>query len=241
MIKKFKSYFLNIWEEKDYLMMVFWSIIAILALVATIELLDILISFIAEKFDLLIICATIMTVCSFYFKHKNKEKLTKIAKQNQANKIVETEIHENNYIIVRRCIFEILDNGLSDILGLKKINRLSELDSPSKIVIKGDVFFYQFVALKKSDEVDCNSIKEILQKEINEALDNFKLGIRQTKFISNGKAFPILNVDSVKDLGNYIQLELAWASDDYVDLLEARKNLLAEKLDEDNNFYDDDF
>jgi hypothetical protein len=242
MIKKFKSYISSIWEEKKYLMIALWSVIAIIALVATIELTEMLISFIAEKFDLLIFLGTICFVSYFYLKYKKEEQIARISKVNQNKEVIEKELHENNFICIRKCIFQILDNDISDVLGLKKPIRLSELDSPGKIVVKGNVFLYQFVVLKKSNEVDCNRIKEVLQKEVNEALDNFRLeGIRQTKFIANGVAFPILNVDSVKDMGNYIQLELVWASQDYVDLIETRKNILAEKLNKDNSFDDDDF
>ncbi len=230
------------WLKKDYLMLIIWTLIIGSSIAGSLKLIWIFAIFIAGKFELLIICGTIVLIWFLYLKFIKQEKIAKKSKQNQTNKIIEKELHENNYICIRKCLFDILDNDISEVLGLKKPARLSELDAPGKITVKGNVFLYQFVMLKKSNEIDCNSIKEILQKEINEALDNFRIaGIRQTKFISNGVAIHILNVDSVKDLGNYIQLELVWASDDYVDLIETRKNILAEKLNEDNSFYDTDF
>lgn len=242
MYKKIKDKIHEAWLKKDYLKLLGWTLLIGLVIVVGLELISIFISFIAEKFDLLVICTTIVVVWYLYLKHVKQERIEKNSKQNETNKIVEKELHENNYICIRKCLFDILNNDISEVLGLKKPARLSELDAPGKIVIKGNVFLYQFIVLKKSNKVECNRIKDILQKEVIEALDNFRFeGIRQTKFILNGNVFPILNVDSVKDVGNYIQLELVWANEDYVDLIETRKNLLTEKLNEETSLYDTDF
>lgn len=237
MFIKIKEYLLNLWNEKRYGMLIFLLIISALGIVITIQLFAIFVSFIAKKFDLILLLGTICFVSYWYLKSKN-DRLPK-EKTKSDNCFIEEELHENNYILLRKCLFQLLEDS-ADILNLKK-SRVSELDSPSKIIVKGNLYTYQYIVLKKGD-IDCKTIENVLQQRINQKLENFEFeGITQTKHIWNGFNYPIIKLHSVKDTGSYIQIELVFTSDKYLELMNARKNLIANEPYNKNEFYDKDF
>lgn len=238
--KKFKTYILDLWRNKDYFKLIAVSASSILIMILAVQLLTILISFISKKFEVILLFGTICFVSYWYFQNKGYRYLNNTVKQDKSDSIVEKELLENNYIELRKILFQSLDD-CADVLNLIKPVNLSSLDSPSKMIIKGRLYSYQYVVLKKN-EVNCQAIKNVLQQRINQKLENFEFeGLRQTKFIYKGFCYPIVQVHSVKEVGEYIHIELVFVNDNYIDLLNLRKNMLLDELYYKNEVYDSDF
>ena len=163
-------------------------------------------------------------------KSKKEEKLreeerciTILNRQREENAETEKALLESNYIIVRKCFHSVIMD-IADHVHLKKPTSLSELDSPSRMVSKGNVTMYQFVALKTSQEMNPAVIKDVLQTRMTQKLSSNEIaGLSQTTYIYEGQAFPLLCIDEVVDIGNYIQIDLAWASESYCRLIQDRK------------------
>lgn len=152
-----------------------------------------------------------------------KEKQNAILNQLKAQESEsEKTLLESNYIAVRQCIYSVLME-IADKVNLAKPQTLSEMDSPSRVIFKGNVPMCQFLVLK-TQEISTSAIKEIMQIRIAQRLTSTEFaGITQTTYIYDGQAFPILCIDDVLDVGSYIQVDVAWANEAYCNLVRNRK------------------
>lgn len=248
-INKILNKLLLLYHEKKYGKLASYSllllIIAIVIIWITCSIIFRIYDFFAMHFNgiLCIICAFAM---AYYYSYNNKKKKNEqIHNERENNNIIdentEKEIAENNYIIIRRCLFAVI-NEVYDIIGVKKLDSLSELNAPSHLTRRADILMYKFFALKQKD-VNTSTIKKVLQQRINQKLLDFEFpDIKQNNFIYSGKAYPMLNIYEVTDESEYIQIVVSWASKQYFDLLSIRRNnIMNSNLIINNNFNDDDF
>ena len=62
-----------------------------------------------------------------------------------------------------------------------------------------------------------------MQNAIEQRLNNNEIdGITQTAYFYNGQVFPAIMVDNVREMGNYVQVDVAIASDYYCKYRERR-------------------
>lgn len=129
---------------------------------------------------------------------------------------------EATYKIIRKNLCSVLGD-ISEITKLRKPTTLSQLDCPTHFDIISKAVVYHFLALKQSDEIDTFNVIGILQNTIEQRLNNNEVeGITQTIFFYNGQAYPSIMIDKVQDLGNYVQIDVAIASEFYCKYRERR-------------------
>lgn len=245
LVKKFRMLYTN----KNYLVLILYMIVTLILALMAIALVSVIIeqlfSFIAKRLEILAI--TIIPSIMIYFGLRGRKQVQLQEQQNAIAQALaeqqsaERALCENNYSIVRQILFNILIDS-SEILNLVKPTRLSELDSPSRTVLKGNVYMCQFVVVKKGEAIQ-EKVKEMLQLRINQKLNAQEFaGIVQTTYIYNGIAYPILYVDQVSNSGAYVQIDIAWVSENYCNLLSTRAHAKFQNMQPpNNNLHDKDF
>lgn len=129
---------------------------------------------------------------------------------------------ENTYKIVRKCLCNVLCE-VSDIIKVRKPASLSQMDAPIHYDVVAKAPIYHFLATKLTNDVDLFNLEGILQNTIEQKLNNHELdGMPQMSYFYNGQAYPALMVDNVRELGNYIQIDIAIASEHYCKYRERR-------------------
>lgn len=129
---------------------------------------------------------------------------------------------ENTYRMLRKNLCTVLGE-VGDIVKLRKPASLSQMDAPTHYDVIARVPVYHYLASKLADDVDMFNLMGILQNTIEQKLNNHELdGIQQTTYFYNGQAYPSLMVDNVRDLGNYVQIDVAVASEYYCKYRENR-------------------
>lgn len=129
---------------------------------------------------------------------------------------------ESTYKLLRKNLCSIIGD-IAEITKLRKPTTLSQLDTPTHFDVKAKAVIYHFIIPKQSEEVDTFSTLGILQNAIEQRLNNHEVeGITQTVFFYNGQAYPSIMVDNVLNLGNFIQIDIAIASEYYCKYREQR-------------------
>lgn len=223
-------------HSKNYLAKWGWGLTTLTALASLlvcgtllwlgIWLLETFFGFLALKFDLIItVCGVVVVVIYMWnTRHDEKNRQIKIAEtkaQAQAAEI-ERSIAENNYTIIRQCLFTVLTEK-ADVIGLVNPSTLSDMNSPSRILPHNDFMLCQFVAMKKGSEVDLKLIKDCIQMRITQKLNagEFEqLSVRT--HVYNGRIYPALYLHEAVDTGGYIQLNMVLVNDAFCKHLETR-------------------
>jgi hypothetical protein len=123
---------------------------------------------------------------------------------------------ENTYRTLRRGL-SIVIGEVADTIKVKTPSSLSQLDCPTHFTVISRSIIYHFLVAKISTaEFDVSRANGILQNAIENKLNNQEMdGITQSCFFYNGQIYPSLLIDNVKDLGQYVQIDIAIASDYY--------------------------
>ena len=199
----------------------------------TVWIIESIISFLASKFDLIITLFAVALVVIYLFEGKKQEHSTAQEAQQQAEQehqrallAAESEAlrlrAENNYNIIRQCMFQVLQEK-AEVLGLVKPITLSDLDSPCHIIHREGFCLCQFVAMKKEQELDLILVKELLQLRLQQKLLAFEFpAFKVATHIYNGYSYPILYIDEIYNAGGYIQLNLAIVNDRFCEYLLAK-------------------
>lgn len=129
---------------------------------------------------------------------------------------------ENTYKMIRKNLCTVLGE-VGEMVRLKKPASFSQMDAPTHYDVIAKAPIYHYLARKASEEIDPFSMVGILQNSIEQKLNNRELdGITQTAYFYNGQVYPSLMVDNVRDLGAYVQIDIAIASEYYCKYREAR-------------------
>ncbi|WP_085833819.1 hypothetical protein [Clostridium merdae] len=187
-------------------------------------LLEMLFNFLALKFDLIITIISISGVVIYMWNTKREEKKAKQIQIQRQQEIQSAEIEravaENNYAIIRQCLFSVLSEQ-AERINLVKPSTLSEMNSPSRIIAQNGFMLCQFVAMKQTDEVDLKLVKECLQMRISQKLNAGEFHeLSGRNHVYNGRAYPLLYIDDVVNTGGYIQLNVALSNDAFCQYLE---------------------
>lgn len=129
---------------------------------------------------------------------------------------------ESTYKMIRKNLCSVIGD-IADIARLRQPASLSQMDCPTHYDVVANAVIYHFLVLKQSNEIDTFSIIGILQNAIEQRLNNNEVeGITQTAFFYNGQVYPSIMVDNVQDLGTYVQIDVAIASEYYCKYRERR-------------------
>lgn len=129
---------------------------------------------------------------------------------------------ENTYKLIRSGICTIIGE-VDEIIKVRKPASYSQMDAPTHYDIVAGVPIYHLLVPKQGEAVDTYVALGILQNAIEQKLNSHALpGINQAVFFYNGQAYPALMVDMVHDLGNFIQIDIAVASENYCKYREQR-------------------
>lgn len=129
---------------------------------------------------------------------------------------------ENTYKLIRSGICTIIGE-VGEIVKVRKPASYSQMDAPTHYDIVAGVPIYHLLVPKLGEAVDTYVALGILQNAIEQKLNGHALpGINQAVFFYNGQAYPALMVDMVHDLGNFIQIDVAVASESYCRYREQR-------------------
>lgn len=129
---------------------------------------------------------------------------------------------ETTYCLIRKNLCSIIAD-VADMIRLRKPATLSQMDSPTHYDILGNAVIYHYLLIKQSDEVDPYTILGVIQNTIEQRLNNGEIdGITQTHFFYRSQVYPSLMVDNVRDLGSYVQIDIAIASEQYLKYRERR-------------------
>ena len=163
-----------------------------------------------------IICVIVGFFClvalwRHYFPPKQQQEETPI----ENNVIMyDTVFLENTYTTLLTNICPIITEK-ADILNVQKPMAYYELEAPIHYTVKGFVV-YHFLMGKTGETVDTQNILQILQNTISQKLNNSELiGISKACHLYNGQSLPSIMIDSARDLGNFIQVDIVITSDAY--------------------------
>ncbi|AMJ40503.1 hypothetical protein [Anaerotignum propionicum] len=189
--------------------------------------LEAIFNFLVFKFDFLITVGACVGVVVYLWNSSKEEKRIKLQaiEEQHAEQSAEMDkaVAENNYSIIRQCLFTVLSEQ-ADNIGLVKPSTFSEMNSPSRIISCNGFYLCQFVVMKKGTAIDLKLIKECLQMRIVQKLNAGEfpeLSVRS--HIYNGRAYPILYIHTLEDTGGYIQINTALVNNKYCQSLEASR------------------
>lgn len=129
---------------------------------------------------------------------------------------------ETTYRIIRKNICSIVGD-VYEIIKVRKPMNLSQMDCPTHYDVVAKAVIYHLLLTKVSEDFDAMGASGILQNAIEQRLNNNEIdGITQTAHFYNGQVFPAIMVDNVREMGNYVQIDIAIASDYYCKYRERR-------------------
>lgn len=129
---------------------------------------------------------------------------------------------ESTYKMLRKNLCSVIGD-VAETAKLRKPATLSQMDAPTHFDIVSKCAIYHYLVLKQAEEIDTFTITGILQNAIEQRLNNNEIeGITQSAFFYNGQTYPSIMVDNVRDVGSYIQVDLAIASEYYCKYRERR-------------------
>ena len=103
----------------------------------------------------------------------------------------------------------------ADIMQLQRIMASYELECPIHYTIKGFVLYHILIG-KINENVDTQKVLEILQNAISQKLSNSGfIGIGEAYYLYNGRALPRIMIDNVRDLGNFVQVDIVITDEAY--------------------------
>jgi|GEM_PF-4285597 len=189
---------------------------------------------------------TIFIFCYFVVRWKIDERRKLLEEKHRQEEIAATEVKkdlaESNYETVKNILYRILSEEIFRSHGIAALTNLSSLESPKHYIMRQNTLIF-FFTVAKAGEVNPSTISELLSNRIRQLCASHSIGLEPTSFVhSSGRAFDILLVDEVSDFGNFLQIAVTFASEEYCSMRIMRQ---AQKFDfpfgMGSNKHDDDF
>lgn len=122
---------------------------------------------------------------------------------------------ENTYKLLRAGLCTVVGE-IGELINVRKPASYTQLDAPTNYTIVANAPIYHLLLNKIGTECDTYEVHGILQTVIEQKLNNFAFpGISQSTFFYNSQAYPLIMIDDVKDLGQFIQVDMALANEYY--------------------------
>lgn len=161
-----------------------------------------------------------------YIKDIRREKLqSKEQLRLQQEQLVNEEqqrLAAQNHIQVLQITFDVLQD-ISRLVNLEPPTSLSSLNAPVPFSFQNGTLFFYYAVLKQGT-VDCQKVLALVQDRLQQKALANELGLQPTSMVFRGVAYPIIILDKVTDMGSYIELRIAWASEAYLSQRGSRGN-----------------
>lgn len=147
-----------------------------------------------------------------FFPPKQQQQTEPVMENNVM--VYDTVFIENTYKTLLTNICPIIMDK-ADILQVYRPMAYYELEAPIHFTVNNYVLCHILMG-KNAEIVDTQRIMEILQNSISQRLNNSEMiGISQACYFYNGQALPSIMIDSARDLGNFIQVDIVITCDAY--------------------------
>ena len=112
--------------------------------------------------------------------------------------------------------FFVMIREIADVIHVAKPTRSSQLEAHIHHSIVENSPIYHFLLAKSGKECDIENIHAVLERRIEQMLNNHEFpDITQTNLLYNGQAYPYIMIDKIRDLQQYIQIDVAIANKYY--------------------------
>lgn len=226
---------------------VFMLVLTLLLITGTIYLIYWLLYFIVANIQLLMLGGFCLAAFIYWIKsrreERKKERQREEAKQTattaQAQAQASSRGYETNYNLIRQALYSAI-NTTCDATGLNRIQSITALDTPRHFDSAGNYYVYHYMVTKTPGMVSLDVMQEILQNRIEQLLAARQIpGISQVRYFhSSGISYPTLIIDEIRDIGNFLQIEMVTANKHYAEFQENYLNTLQENT---LSLQDDDF
>lgn len=219
------SYIKELIRNKHYKKLVFISVI-VLALIVGVVLSTLAIGeFLIEKFDTIMLGGSILVIAIYFINQfsKNRSEERRQREQLALDRRLQAEKqqHESremaaemSYNVVRECLYLVL-RDVADSLKLVKPTSISSIDSPYHIIDKGNYILLRYIC-QKSGVCDVDTAKRVINERFRQKLSEGEFPAVQEKMVLfEGRYYPIFIVDSVTDIDNYVNIDIAICTEDY--------------------------
>ncbi|WP_306569136.1 hypothetical protein [Faecalispora jeddahensis] len=172
-----------------------------------------------------------------FFRKKREDREELRLQQEQLVNEEQNRFGAQNHIQVRQIIFDVLQD-VGRLVNLEPPASLSSLDAPVHFAFQNGTLFFYYAVLKQGT-VDCKKSLALLQDRLQQKALANELGLQPTSIVFRGVAYPIIMVDKVTDMGSYIELRIAWASEAYLSQRGSRGNFgggIPSGRNDDNDF-----
>lgn len=158
----------------------------------------------------------ILIVFGFGFTVDKPKKEVPVSPENNAILIdFDIEYVESTYKKLRFVLFYLLLEE-ADILKLRKPASPSQLDAPVHYDVFGvNTIIYHYLVFK-AGEVNCDEILRFLEKSLDDKLSNYEVDGFQPDVLCGGIAYPSIIIDSVREAGEFVQINLVIPTDEYL-------------------------
>lgn len=174
--------------------------------------------FIAENIVILAMIAGATVVGVYYAKEngriKRQEQRQQLLQQEQLANAEQQRLAEQNYILIRQIIFNVLQD-IGRLVNIEPPQHLSSLDAPVHASFQNGTLFFYCAALKQG-VVDCPKVRALVQDRLQQMALAHELGLQPTAIVYRGISYPVILLDRVTDMGSYIEFRIAWASETYL-------------------------
>ena len=241
------KYIKNLIKNKNYKKLILISVIALGLTVGAVLSALAVGKFLIEKSDTIILGGSVIVVAVYFinrfFQNRSEEqqrkrqlfldKQVQVEKQNDEAKKIAAE---TSYNVVRECLYLVL-RDTAESLKLVTPASMSAIDSPYHIVEKGDYILLRYIC-QKNGLCDVDTAKNVLNERFRQKLsENEFPTVKEKTFLFEGRYYPIFLVDSVNDIDNYVNIDIAICNESY--FLHLRNKELSLTLTQ--NFNDADF
>lgn len=165
--------------------------------------------FLAAKFEILVIGSVILASVIAWAKSKTASDGNNIPDAPDSN----ADRANRTYQTIAKVLLELFQKA-AKVFPLVYPNSESDIYSPSRAANQNGIWHYQYVLLKSDGTVDLGAVSRFLKEELERMLlsgDFFGLPAN-TRFV-NGLEVPVLMVDTVKDAGGYLLVDVVVMSE----------------------------
>lgn len=157
-----------------------------------------------------------------FFRKKREDQEQLRLQQEQLVNEEQQRLAAQNHIQVLQITFDVLQD-LGRLVSLEPPTSLSSLDAPVHFAFQNGTLFFYYAVLKQGT-VDCQKVLALVQDRLQQKALANELGLQPTSMVFRGVAYPIIILDKVTDMGSYIELRIAWASEAYLSQRGSRGN-----------------
>lgn len=122
---------------------------------------------------------------------------------------------EHTYLKLQEDLFVPVSEN-ADLLNVRKPTSTRQSEALTHYDIVGKVPVYHFMYAKAVENININDMFRLLEKIVEEKLDDREMDGFPPSFIYNGISYPSIMVHNVRDAGDYVQIDIVITSEEYL-------------------------